>query len=290
MDILTPIIIFYFYQLSQNIPILHDIFLLIAVFGFIAFVWIGLVFFMTLVTVVTVMEWFPHIYVNTCKLGVYHRLIERIDPFTETSHFGEYDFDKIKAVLKANFWVGLSLSVALIYILNSVPSSFFGIEDHEMNITINQSTPSINSETTKNLLPNGVFTITLLLIPSFLLSLRLLANPTENWIKIIVDCRNLSSIEIENKIRYFKDQVTSFYYSFIAGTIVLFYLSFLVTAYINNANKPVSFNVIPLLKPFLPTMDPLALFFFIVLEIIIVIITTLAGEWYLKIYPPIVQE
>ena len=176
MDIFTPIIIFYFYQLSQNIPIIHDIFLILAAFGFIAIFWICLVLFLTIVTVVTVMEWFPYIYLNTCKLGTYHRLIERKNSFVQISHFGEYDTEKINAVLKANFWVGISLAIALIYILNSVPSSFFGSENLTMNITFVQSTTPMQSESTKDLLPNGAFTITLLLVPSFLLSLRLLAN------------------------------------------------------------------------------------------------------------------
>ena len=122
-----------------------------------------------------------------------------------------------------------------------------------------------------------------MLVPSFLLSLRLLANPTRDWIKIITDNKDLSETEIQKRVRSFKDQVISFYFAFIAGTIVLLLLSLLLTGYMNNSID------LRLLEPFSPKMDIVLVIFFTVVEFLIITFTTLLGEWYLKHSPPIDQ-
>jgi hypothetical protein len=134
---------------------------------------------------------------------------------------------------------------------------------------------------------NAAFSSTLILIPTFLLSLRLMANPTYDWITSVIKFQNRSYTEIRDKVRYFKDQVTSFFYSFIIGTLILVYLSLCFTAImlkINNVN-----DYYRLFCPFAPKMDFYSLIFFAILEIIIIIMTSMLGEWYLKNSPPFDQ-
>lgn len=264
MDIISLIFIFI---LSQHIPILHDILIVPVAFGVLVLAWISLVVIFTLAIAISGVLYLPKLYSITCRLGMYHTR--------------EYESEKLKEVFIANFVIGISLFLVLIYIFNSVPSSFFVNENNGTN-NLNTSATHPNSLT---FIPsNGAFTSALMLVPTFLLTLRLLANPTMDWIKNIIDCKNLSDSEIQNKVRCFKDQVISFYYSFIAGTIVLFLLSMFLTAYLDNSAIDVR-----LLTPFVPKMDIFSIIFFISLEFLIVTITTLLGEWYLKISSPIDQ-
>lgn len=279
--ILHNIVIF---DYSSLLKVASDTLVLEVVFGILAFFWTYIVIIITLSTTFFVILWVPRVYRSTCKLGIYHRLIERRGNCENASQSGEYDIQKIWEVLKANFVVGLTLFVVLIYILNTVPSAFFINENCcALNATINQSQSTSPHIPLNRPISDIAFSTTLILIPTFLLTLRLLANPTHDWINFIINCRNHSTEEIENKIRNFKDQVTSFYYSFIMGTMILVYLAILFTAGYNNS---VDYRLI---SPFMPKMDIYSIFFFLFLEIVIILTTTLIGEWYLKIRPPIVQ-
>src|SRR5208283_3464793 len=252
MDIISLILIFI---LSQKIPILHDFLIVLYDFGVLSVFWISIVLIFTLATGISVVFYLPKMYTITCRLGDYHELIES---------------RKLKEIFWANFIVGVSLFLVLIYIFNSVPTSFFDNLVNKTSIS-NTSTP----QTAASYLPSNIaFTSALILVPTFLLSLRLLANPTRDWVKIIINGQNLSEDEIKKRVRSFKDQVTSFYYSFIAGTLLLFFLTLFLTAYIVGS---VDLRV---LTPFLPKMDFPSVIFFIVLEFVIVTITTLLGEWY----------
>ena len=180
-DIISIILIF---LLSQYFPILHEFLTVVIALDVLSTLWIFLVVIFTLVLTFSVVLYLPKIYKITCGLGTYHKLIPRTSGSTESSYFGEYDSEKIKEVFKANFVVGISLFLVLIYIFNSVPSSFFVHQNSEINQSINTSVPQKNS--VAYIPSNAAFTSTLLLVPTFLLSLRLLANPTWDWIKIIV--------------------------------------------------------------------------------------------------------
>lgn len=282
MDILTPVIIIYFYQLSQNIPILHEFLAVIIAFGALAGVWLSLVLFFTIATVFAVVLWLPPIFNSVYKLGIYHPLIDKTE---KTSRFGEYDSEKLWEVFKANLLVGLSLFVVLLYIFNSIPSSFFEAGDYAKNSTLSQSSLLAEKDQSDIKLSNGAFALVLMFVPSFLLSLRILANPTQDWIELVIRLKNRSTTEIKTKIRYFKEQVISYYYSFIVSTIVLFYFSMLLIMYVNGSRLNAS-----LLSPFMPKMDLMSITFFVILEFIVLIVTTLLGEWYLKISPPINQD
>jgi len=277
MDILTLIILF---LLNQNIPLFHEILLILGIFGSLALVWLLILLFITIVTTFFAIMVLPIIYKSTCRLGMYHTLPSR--------SVCENNSKKLNAVLKENIIVGLFLFFTLIYIFNSVPSSFFENDNcGAVNITLNQSPSTMPQGSIPQPVPNAAFSSTLILIPTFLLSLRLLANPTDDWITRILNCQNLSIEEIREKVRVFKDQVTSFFYSFIIGTLILVYLSLCFTTVmikINNVN-----DYYKVICPFIPKMDIYSLIFFSILEIFIVILTCMVGEWYLKNSPPIDQ-
>jgi len=280
MDILTIIIIILIYQFSQNLPLIHEILTVFIAFGILAIFWFDIVIFFTIATVFAAMIWFPSIFKIVYNLGIYHPLVERSK--LKKSPFDEYDSEKILKVLKANLVVGASLFLVLLYIFNSFPSSFFVSENNTINKSVNQSSPIKPVDDVNIRLTNGAFSLTMLFVPVFLLSLRLMANPTDAWIKFVIETKNRSPNEIKNKVRYFKDQVISFYYSFIVGTAILFYFAILLGAYING----VSFD---LLLPFMPKMDFYSIIFFVVIEILAVISTTVLGEWILKVSSPIDQ-
>lgn len=279
MDIYTPIIIF-FNQISQNIPILKELLAVIMLLGILAGVWLGIVLLFTFATVFTAILWLPQIFKSVFNLGIYHPLVEKPAKFV---CFGEYDTEKFWKVLKANIVVGASLLIVLIYIFNSIPTSFFDIGNCAANTTVNQTFVGKDQSNIK--LSNGAFALAMIFIPSFLLSLRLFANPTKDWIKGIIQTENRSTEEIKKKIRYFKDQVISYYYSFIVSTIILLYLSMLLVLYVNGGNITSC-----LFNPFMPKMDTISIIFFLIIEFVAVIFTTLIGEWYLKISPPIDQD
>jgi len=282
MDILTPIIVLFIFQMSQNIPILHDLLTIIIAFGVIATFWLALLLFFIVATVFTAILWLPQIFKSVYKLGIYHPLISKTG---KNSHFGESDSEKLGEVFKANLVVGLSLFFVLLYIFNTIPTSFFESGSYMKNATINQSSSPAENDQFDIKLSNGAFALVMMFVPLFLLSLRIFANPTEDWVKLIIRTDNRSKDEIKTKIRYFKDQVTSYYYSFIVSTIILLYFSMLLMMYINGGELNLH-----LISPFIPKMDNISIAFFLILEIFVIIITTVLGEWYLKISPPICQD
>jgi hypothetical protein len=281
MDIYSPIIIF-FDQISQNIPILKELLAVIIILGILAGAWLGIVLFFTFATIFFAILWLPQVFKSVYNLGVYHPLVEKPAKFP---CFGEYDTEKFWKVLKANLVVGTSLLFVLLYIFNTIPTSFFDTGSYAENTTINQSSTIVEKDQFNLKILNGAFALALMFVPSFLLSLRLFANPTQDWINSIIQTENRSTEEIKKKIRYFKDQVISYYYSFIVSTIILLYFSMLLVMYVNGGTVNSS-----LLSPFMPRMDTISIIFFIVIEFVAVIFITLIGEWYLKISPPIDQD
>jgi hypothetical protein len=261
-------------------PILKEFFAVIIILGILAGVWLGIVIFFTFATVITAILWLPQIFKSVYNLGIYHPLVEQPAIFP---CFGEYETEKFWKVLKANIVVGASLLVVLIYIFNTLPTSFFDVGSCAINSTANQTFVEKDQLDIKIL--NGAFALALIFIPSFLLSLRLFANPTPHWINFIIQTEHRSTEEIRLKIRYFKDQVISYYYSFIVSTIVLLYFSMLLVIYVNGGIVNSC-----LLSPFLPKMDTIAIIFFLIVEFVAVIFTTLVGELYLKIFSPIDQD
>lgn len=284
MDILSPVLFFYIYHLSENVPIFHDFLSIIIAFGILAIFWLTLLLFFTIATAVSALLWLPQIFKNVYNLGIYHPLVEKNIKNKTSPLFGEYDSEKIWKVLKANLVVGISLFLVLMYIFNSFPTSFFN-ENVVTNQTTNQSRSSMDENQTNVKLSNGAFALTLLFVPAFLLSLRLFANPTQHWIKFIIRIENRSTDAIIRKIRYFKDQVISYYYSFILGTMILFYFLISLVLYVNGGKINLD-----LMAPFIPKMDFISIIFFVVIEILAMIIITVLGEWYLKISPPVCQD
>ena len=162
MDIYRPIIIF-FDQISQNMPILKEFFAVIIILGILAGVWLGIVIFFTFATVITAILWLPQIFKSVYNLGIYHPLVEQPAIFP---CFGEYETEKFWKVLKANIVVGASLLVVLIYIFNTLPTSFFDVGSCAINSTANQTFVEKDQLDIKIL--NGAFALALIFIPSFL--------------------------------------------------------------------------------------------------------------------------
>jgi hypothetical protein len=153
------------------------------------------------------------------------------------------------------------------------------------NFTINFSSWSIPIQISQSQLSTAdvAFNLTLYVIPAFLLSLRLLANPRRDSKLFIFT--NISKDKEINRIRYFKDQVISLYFGFIATTIAIFYFAICFTAM-----KYSPIGVLMVLLSFTPDYTYYAVVFFIIVEIFSILIITIACEKYLEYFEPIDKE
>lgn len=276
--------------LDLIIPIITPFIPIIEAFGILALVWIDLVLIITIAPVLVALIWIPQIYDCVFNLGIYHKIRANKSDSYSLCIAGEAFSQKIRKVIGANIIIIFSLYLALAYIYNSFQSATMA------SCCVNQSI--ISTSTTSNNISDPVFIPILLSIPTLLLTLRILANPTRNWISDSPKLPGLlsflsydvyskfstpDSLTIK-KIRFFKEQICSLYFSFIVGTLVLLYFSTIYSVFtIKN------YNVIMLLETFNPKMDGYSIIFFIFSEVIVILITTIAGEMYLRRYEPIDQ-
>ena len=262
---------------------------ILKVFGILALVWIDLVLIITIAPLLVALIWVPQIYDSVFNLGIYHKISKNKPDSYPLCASGERFSKKIWKVFGANILIIFTLCLVLEYIYNSFQSAT------NPSCCINQSIASIS--TLHNPI-DPVFIPILLSIPTLLLTLRILANPTRNWITDSPKLPGLLSflsydvysksltpdLLTIKKIRFFKDQICSFYFSFIVGTLVLLYFSIIYSVF----SIP-NYNIMVLIETFRPKMDLPSIIFFIFTEMIIIIITTIAGELYLKKYEPIDQ-
>jgi hypothetical protein len=220
------------------------------------------------------------------SLGLYPPLLEKKEIVSsDSSYHGEYLDDKFKRVLYANVFIGFFLFFGLIFLLNTLPSLFANIPGSAImqNMTINISSYSIPIKLSQSNLSTAdiAFSLTLFLIPAFLLSLRILANPG----RYLFYNRNIS-VENENKkVNSFKEQIISLYFGFLATTEIILYFAVCFTIMKYNPSA-----ILYIAYSFLPDYTPLAIFIFILIEVICIEILTWGGEEFLRRVPPLIRE
>ncbi len=279
-------------SLSNTIPttasfleILRDAVLILLVF-------IGVVVLVILVfsviTAFVFIQYSPSIFKSISKIRLYHKLIPRADISQEKCEFGETLKEKIGFVFILNFWISVPLFFTLLFLFNTFTSPLIQPQD----------------VTSPLIIP---FLLALSIVPAFLLSLRILTNPTRrgfftfdeafgsnfsdlmshllNYLKYgkttQVSCEMISDAERIDRIRSFKEQVISFYFSFVGSTLILLYLFVLLQI------EKTKGTFDPLLI-FFP-LEPIITILMIVAEVLSILIVTIIGELYLAWAEPIDQ-
>jgi hypothetical protein len=236
----------------------------------------------------TLVLWYSKLYDTMNKLGEYLPLVkEECNIETECLYDnlelknipGENFKQKVKKTFWANLGIAFSLYLTLTYLVYAVPTTLFDFSSIQ-SITIlsiwKYDLPNIFADIS---ISRIAFLLTFFMIPAFLLSYRFLANPTRLWYN---KNNNLSDETEFNQIKSFKESVISFYFSFIASTIILFYLSILYLA--AKYNNPLD---IRLLVPFSTDMDLFAYFLMIFLEITAIYVISYCEEKYFEKFQPI---
>lgn len=208
------------------------------------------------------------------KLTIYHRLIDGCDYDKVT--FGETFRQKFWKVFSSNLIVATLLTFVIIFAL------FPYINDNYAEPVGEQILSSSDL----------IFITIAILIPGFLLTLRILSNPTKQNNKKILKIIRISNPEIDEdtlqrsdnekikSIRDFKEKISSFYFSLIGSSIlilfILIYYNFLLMFF-----QPSKIS-------FLNTKVPIWVFVgFLIAELITIFIITVIGEYYLKEMKPI---
>lgn len=240
--------------------------------------------FIAVITTITILFWLPLMFYSVNSLGSYPPLHMPEESSSESSTYGETFWEKFFRVLFVNVFIGISLFITLIFIFNTLPEIFLNFPNTPLiqNTTLQIMNWNIPLSITKSNLSitDIAFDLALFTIPAFLLSLRLLANPRRDMRIFIY--KNISTEEEIRKIRFFKEQIISFYFSFIASTIAIFYFASCFTAMRYNG-----FAVLSVLISFAPTMDTLSVIILLTIEVFSIIFLTYLGEIYLKWYEPI---
>jgi len=220
------------------------IFTIIEVMGIVS---IAIVFLAVLVTLIFI-QYPPLIFDSISKIGIYHKLIRKEDTDSEKCKFGEKRFEKILMVFIHNFWIAIPLFLTLLFLFNTFTSSPIPSIPNALNYSVNSQNSSTHIPSSANPIDMPFF-LSLSLVPAFLLSLRILANPTRKGVitfnagrfsefssslvfvidlvrqrKIPEEIPVSSDAEIKKKIRGYKEQVISFYFSFVGSTLILFFL------------------------------------------------------------------
>jgi hypothetical protein len=271
------------------------------------FIGVGLVVILILAVLTTVVfiQYLPMIFDAISKLGHYHKIVIHDDSEFPSCEYGESLLEKIWSVFKCNIVIAIPLFIVLLYIFNPSLSSSNNAISALSNTTANatNSSPVMNGLS----LPDMSFILALCMVPAFLLSLRILVNPTydgfitfENgmtsnfsssvaFVAKIIQLRRipdemtvLSENEERKKIRSYKEQIISFYFSFVGATLILFFLFVFFQVIKTNGSYDIT-------AAFLPTMSPLAIVLMIVAEILAILCTTIVGEYYLKLAKPLDQ-
>lgn len=254
---------------------------------------IGLFVLLLFIGVIVSLTWIfvlPILFDATNKLSEYSPLIKKnfdlnneciFEKNDDGCTYGEPFDQKVNNTFWANFGIAFSLYLTLTYIIYAIPTSFFDFSSiGSLNILLwNYIIPQSTTDVEVSYI---AFILTFFMIPAFLISLRLLANPTRAWFH---KNNNISEDAENARIRSFKDQIISFYFSFIASTIIIFYLSILYLA-----TKFKSSIDIRLLLPFSTSLDLLSYLLMIFLEIIAIYAISYCEEKYFEKFPPIDQN
>ena len=233
-------------------------------------------------------QYSPQIFKSISKIRLYHKLIPTKDIDQEKCEFGEPIREKIRIVFILNFWISVPLFLTLLFLFNTF------------------TTPTLQPQNATSPL-DLPFLLALSIVPAFLLSLRILANPTRRGIFTFDEAfsSNFSDLmsyllnyskygkttqvigemisvnERINRIRSFKEQVISFYFSFVGSALILLYLFILLQI---EKTK----GTFDPLSTFFP-MDPIISILMIFAGVLSILIVTIIGELYLKWAEPIDQ-
>lgn len=270
---------------------------------FTGIVTVGILILSVLVLILFI-QYFPLIFDFIGRLSLYHQLIKnkKISD-SDKCEFGETIFEKILKVFWCNIWITIPLFVVLLFLVHPSTSSTISSTLDLANYSANMSSSSNSKVMTP---PDVSFFLTLCMIPAFLLSFRLLTNPTQRGLiknnngttsgfasavdffinvirkKQIFEENMESEVERKKNIQSYKEQMKSFYFSFICATLILVFL--FVSFKIMETHG--SYDII---SAFSPTMDPLAVTLMIFSELMAIFIITIIGELYLRWAEPIDQ-
>ena len=263
---------------------LYESIILWIIFTFLGIQIVELILIIAVATTVTILIWLPKSFYVIFDLGRYLPLLKRKSKSAESSNIGEYFDEKVYHIFKDNLFIAVSLFVTLIFLFNTLPSIFVEPSTNLLlqNITIQIFDQSLPIQVSQSRLSTAdvAFNLTLYVIPAFLLSLRLLANPGK--VSKLFNSPNISGEERTVKVRYFKDQIISLYFGFVATTIAIFYFAICFTAM-----KYSPIGVLMVVLSFKPDYTYIAVLFFIIVEIISILILTIFGEKYLERSDPI---
>jgi hypothetical protein len=283
-----------------------DLFSALLILGeFFAIVILMIVIFAFLTATIFI-EYLPSIYNSVSKLGIYHRKIENKDKNSYICEFGETRKEKMLIVFLYNIVIAIPLFIVLIFIFySSIATVSVPVIDLNNSSNLSRLTNPAQSPFSLN---DISFILSIFLIPGFLLSFRILVNPTFSGLvtfnselksvysSIYESIDNVfhkkpflyekpDSISDQNRItriRAYKEQVISFYFSFIGATLILFLL--FVLFQIIKTRGSFSFEI------FYPTMNPLGAIAILITELIAIGISTILGELYLECFEPIDQN
>lgn len=214
--------------------------------------------------------------------GTYHKLKDKED--LSNSQLGEEMGKKLWEVFWRNIVLALLLFLTLSLIL--IPYISWRMET--------KSSDTIPSDLQNLTSVDLALLVIAIILPGFVLSLRILSNPTKRKPLIKNNIGKeldfiLKSNELIPKIRVFKERVISFYFGFIATSIIVafiigYYELFQISQETEHFSK---FNY----KQILPTihMTPEILLTLLIMDFCAICFATLFGEAYLKRYEPIDQ-
>jgi len=269
--------------------------LVLTVIGLTAFVTIVLLLFAVVIVIFFIL-YLPVIFDSISKLGIYHRLIKTNDNHEEECFFGEKFPEKVKKVFKYNFIIAIPLFLVILFLLHSQTSESV------------DAIASFSGSTVLSLSDISFF-ITLAMVPAFLLSFRLLSNPTKqglftfengrisevsssvHFFICLVKERKIPEEPVEFNsdngrllnINLYKEQIKSLYFSFICTTLLLLLLFvFLKIEQSHGTYDPIS--------DFSPSMYLPAVVIMVISEILAIAIISILGEIYLKWADPVDQS
>ena len=131
------------------------------------------------------------------------------------------------------------------------------------------------------------FITAVIILPGFLLSLRLLTNPVRIKPKIpLLILLVMPEIELP-KIRELKERISSFYFSFVETAVFSVIILYFYQIMKNRGSESVYSNI---LTKITPQNSILVLFFLILGVFLAIFITTSISEYLLEKYNPIIQE
>jgi hypothetical protein len=231
----------------------------IQIFDFlIAYIWMILIFlFLTIVASFLFFLIIWIVFYSISYLGIYKKLN------TEDPLNGESFFQKIKNTYLLNAFLSIFLLLVVIYFL--YPSDIATNSDLTSKMTIFAEI-------------DYTYILSIAFIPAYLLSLRILANPTINVFYIsIIEYYTHPSDKIQF-IKSFKNGAISFYVSLTIGALIYLFLKLMQASMNHQLEAEMS--------KFHSHFDSIFTLVLITMYLIILFVTTVIGEYILKWYQP----